>query len=397
MKKIFKIILIISALAPLAVAQANGDNLVVEFEQTPLFKEANFLPGNEVVRWIKVTNNAAESKNIITEAINTSDPDGLGDMLNLVVKKGAQELYNDSLADFFSAGEVPLSSISGNGGSAQYDFIISFQNTSNNNYQGKTIGFDILIGFQGEEGGGGDDGENGNGIVYYGGGGGGGANGPPGLSIQNESVKIIEQEQTSVTIAWDTSYLSTSQVIYASDGENHTLNLSDNTGTPPLYGYAHTTAEFDTAVRVVHHSVTINGLIPGTTYYFRAISHGSLAVSYEKTFSTLTSGESAGNVALGSKIIAGVSGGNGEAERGGEKPDASVEEEKENLTEGIEKNSQETIFPEEGAQTSFAGEQMASVFDSIKGNLIWLIMLIILTAISMAYFVSKKKKETGIS
>lgn len=356
------------------------------------------MPGNEVVRWIKVTNNAAESKNIITEAINTSNPDGLGNILNLVVKKDAEELYNNSLANFFSAGEVPLSSISGNGGSAQYDFIISFQNTGNN-YQGKIIGFDILIGFQGEEGGDGDgDGEeNGNGATPLGGGGGGGANGPPGLSIQNESVKIIEQEQTSVTIAWDTSYLSTSQVIYASEGEKHTLDLGDNTGNPPLYGYARTTAEFDTAVRVVHHSVTIGGLTPGTTYYFRAISHGSLAVSYEKTFSTLALGESAGNVALGSKIVAGVSGGVGEAERGGEKPDASVERERENLIKGTEKIFQETIFPEEGAQTSFANRQLALVLDSIKGNLIWLIILIILTAISMAYFVSKKKKEARTS
>ena len=75
-------------------------------------------------------------------------------------------------------------------------------------------------------------------------------------------------------------------MIYGATTEAHTLNLSDNMGVPPLYGYAHTTPETDTAPKVVDHSVTITGLTPGTTYFFRCVSRGSFAVSTELSLTT---------------------------------------------------------------------------------------------------------------
>ena len=60
-------------------------NLVVEFEQTPLFNEVNFLPGQSITRWVKVTNNNGETQRIATEAINVGDSDRLGDVLNLEI------------------------------------------------------------------------------------------------------------------------------------------------------------------------------------------------------------------------------------------------------------------------------------------------------------------------
>lgn len=83
MTKIFKIILIASitllgtGILSLPQVQAQSSDLVVEFENTPLFKEANFLPGENISRWVKVTNNSSESKNIAVEAINIIDTDGL--------------------------------------------------------------------------------------------------------------------------------------------------------------------------------------------------------------------------------------------------------------------------------------------------------------------------------
>ena len=68
--------------------------------------------------------------------------------------------------------------------------------------------------------------------------------GPVELTISNQtSTNIIE---TGITITWTTSYNSTSQVIYAVEGEIHTLDLNDFLGNPPKYGYARTTAEYDT-------------------------------------------------------------------------------------------------------------------------------------------------------
>lgn len=285
MNKIIKTILIISlvifnagfSFTPSAVAQ--NDNLVVEFQATPLFNETNFVPGEDVTRWVKVTNNSSQTQKIAVEAINENDPDNLGSRLNLVIKEGDQIRYNDILADFFSAGEVYLSDLAGNGSKTQYDFTVTFDSGAGNPFEGKILSFDLLVGFQGTEGGlppappGGD-----------GGGGGGGL--PPGLSILDESVRVTEIGETSVTIIWTTSYFSTSQVIYGTGAEAHTLDLSDNTGTPPKYGYAHTTPEYNISPKVTAHVVTITGLTPATTYYFRAVSHASLAISQQFNFTT---------------------------------------------------------------------------------------------------------------
>ena len=281
MNKAFKTILIISIaffgvgilLIPSTWAQAQ--NLIIQFEQNPLFNEANFLPGQGVTRSVKVTNNSGSTQRIATEAINVSDPDNLGAVLNLEIKEGGVTHYNNAFSKFFTGGEAYLSDLT-TGTQTQYDFIVTFYSGTQNTFQGKSLGFDILVGFQGEEGG------LLPGVVV-------GAGGflPPGLTIQDKSVKIIMPAPTSITINWTTSYLSTSQVIYGAEGESHTLDLNDNTGTPPKYGYAHTTPESDISPKVIDHWVTITGLTPNTKYYFRTVSHASLAISQEHSFTTL--------------------------------------------------------------------------------------------------------------
>ncbi|MDO8435921.1 MAG: fibronectin type III domain-containing protein, partial [bacterium] len=254
------------------------DNLVVQFETAPLFNKTNFLPDDAVSRWVKVTNNSGESRRIATEAINKSDPDDFASQLNLTIKEGATVIFNDTLKKFFSQGETYLSDLA-NGTTAQYDFTIVFNSGSGNEYQLKSLGFDILVGFEGQEGG--------LPLPTPGGGANGGGGLPPGLTIQDESVRIAGIEETSITLIWNTSYLSSSQVIYGAEGENHILNLTDNAGAPPKYGYAHTTPEYDIIPKVISHSVTIYGLTPSTTYYYRAVSHASLAISREYSFTTL--------------------------------------------------------------------------------------------------------------
>jgi len=124
--------------------------------------------------------------------------------------------------------------------------------------------------------------------------GGGGNPSSPELTISNETIELVAE--TSATITWTTSYKSTSQVIYATEGEVHTLDLNDYRGTPPKYGYVRTTLEYDEVPKVKNHSVTITDLNPGTTYYYRTVSHGSLAVGEEHAFTT--PGEQQQNVPL---------------------------------------------------------------------------------------------------
>lgn len=272
---------------------AAPDDLVVQFESIPLFNEANFLPGNMVTRTARVTNNTASLKGIIVESINVTDTDDFASALNLVISEGETDLYSDTLADFFDAGEVDLSPLAGSGGFTTYSFSISFISSSGNDYQKNDLGFDIVIGFASEGG----DGGGGGGLSTGSGSSSGG--GPGALTILNETVEVKDIETTSVTVVWGTSYRSTSRVIY---GTSQNLFDSDDT---PNYGYPFSTVELDSPALsggIFNHSVTISGLTPGTTYYFRSISHASPdTISFEKKFLTLgspdkTSGDLVGEV-----------------------------------------------------------------------------------------------------
>ena len=293
MNKAIKTILIISIaifgagvlFIPSTQATELMPSLIVEWSENgsdwlplsgPIFSETNFLPGDGITRLIRVTNNSVETQRIATEAINENDPNHLGSQLNLTIKESSTVIFDDTLKKFFDQGETYLSSLAGGGAQTQYDFTIAFNSGSGNDYQGKILGFDILIGFEGTEGG----------LPLPPPGGGGGVSLPPGLTIFDEASWNVAEN--SVTIIWTTSYFSTSQVIYGAAGEAHTLNLSDNTGIPPKYGYAHSKEGDDSGLeKVTGHSVTIYGLNSGTTYYYRTVSHGSLAVSIEHSFTTL--------------------------------------------------------------------------------------------------------------
>lgn len=346
MNKAIKIILIVSVFLPLALTRAAVNNFVVEFEQEPLFDEANFLPGENITRWAKVTNNSFEVQRIAAEAINVSDPNLLGNVINLEIKENGVTRYNDALSKFFNAGEVFLSNLAGNSTQTQYDFIATFYSGTKDLFQGKGLNFDIIVGFQGIEGGllpgaGSGGGNSGSG--------GGGGSLPQGLSIFNEAT--VDTTETSVTFQWTTSYPATSQIIYALEGESHTLDLTDSGGTPPKYGYSRTTQEYNAPAipnGVVSHSVTITGLTPGTTYYYRTVSHASLAIGQERSFTTLVSednsreisgtgnniilAENNGTANINSKTVVGESGGilngsSGTIGQGGDKNREGITEE----------------------------------------------------------------------
>ena len=102
------------------------------------------------------------------------------------------------------------------------------------------------------------------------------------------SNEITPQASTnSITITWTTDHPATSRVIY--DTSSHAV-----LGAAPNYGYPNSTVEDSTLV--LNHSVTITGLIAGTTYFFRPVSHGSPeAVGGEVNSATSASGGSGGS------------------------------------------------------------------------------------------------------
>ncbi|MCH7598032.1 fibronectin type III domain-containing protein [Patescibacteria group bacterium] len=298
--KISITILILSLLAGVFIMSpsvAFAQNLVVVFEENPLFSEANFLPGNEVIRTVEVTNDSGSPQNIIVEAINALDDDGFGDVLDIVIKEGVAILYDDPLGTFLRAGEVPLSSL-GDGVSTTYSFGITFDSSSDNDTQKTVLGFDLCVGFEGgdtncggtEVGGEGDT-EGGGPSVTIGSSGGGG--GPIidliFLEVFSEEVTETNVVTTTAVIEWDSSLLSTSQVIYGKESEGpYSLNLT----VDPYFGYPLGTVEDPS--KVIHHTVTLTGLEVGVTYVYRVVSRSSPpTVGFQQTFALVEGGISA--------------------------------------------------------------------------------------------------------
>jgi hypothetical protein len=266
----------------LAVDWATSTSGIWQPLSGPIFSEANFLPGNAVNRFIRVTNNCEDgAKRVAAETINENDPNNFSSQLHLVIKQEATKIFDDTLKKFFGQGETYLSDVQ-EASQNIYEFAITFYPEAGNEYQEKSLGFDILVGIEGQDGGTTLP-EPGQGT---GGGGGGGVVLPEGLTIANESTQYVQD--TSAIINWSTNYPATSWVIYAAEGETYFFDLSK-----PNYGYPHSNTE--NLTKVTGHSMTITGLVPGTIYHYRCVSHGSLAVSTEHSFTTLVLGQTSVN------------------------------------------------------------------------------------------------------
>lgn len=309
-KGIYTLIGMMLALFAVAVpvhAQSQSP-LSVDFVPDPLFEEANFLPGDDTSGEATVTNNSGTEQAVLAEAINVFDNDGFGSKLHIVITdESATTHYDDTLDEFFQSGEVSLGTL-GNGASRTYTFTISFVNTNDNTYQGKNLGFDLCMGFEGGDTNCGgtevsDENNTNSGSGSSGGGGGGNNPNTPPLQIFNERVTNVEVGEGipgdgTAVIEWDTNLLATSRVVYglASGGDNYpacltsgpcyNLDLSD----APNFGYPFSTTEDPS--KVVSHLISISGLSPGEVYSYRVISRASPdTASFEHQFTLTLAGD----------------------------------------------------------------------------------------------------------
>jgi hypothetical protein len=361
-KKIFSASLVISGIALFCATPVLAGNL------GPLFEEANFLPGEAVTRQVEVTNTSGGPATMGLRIVDNSSCSGtcLSDVLYLVVSENGNVLHEGSLTSFYGAGEQVLSDL-GTDEITTYDFSITFNSGAENDYQEKTANFDIHIGFFGEatppeqqttvSGGGNRIGDAG-----------------MGLRIFDERTSDVNLSETTIT--WKTNHESTSRVVYSPEGSPHSLDL----GNPPKYGYAFSTDEdFN---KVINHEVTIAGLLPGTTYYFRCISRGSFAFSTEFKFTTRSGGVTTGEGEEGGGESGPGGGGTGEGEEGGGEGEEGGPSE---ISGGIETG-------EEGEGTGLS-RLLAAAGSLFKLENLWWFLIILLIIIIILLLLSRKRKK----
>jgi hypothetical protein len=388
MNKIIRVISIgtaflgIGLMLPLSFAQAES-NMTVDWEQTPLFDQNDFMPGDSVSRYIELTNSNGLIQEIGIEAQNVSSlsADDLAFALDITIKNGSDVLYFDTLDKFYQAGVVSLGDLP-DGNTAQYDIVISFLSNKESEWAGKSTGFDINIGFMGE---GTDDGNEP--YISLGSlgslGGGGGSVINSGLYIFNEQIYNIGSG--SAVIIWQTNLFSSSRVIYSEAGQGHTF-LPEN---PPNYGYANSNAE--DMIQVTGHSMTITGLKPNMVYYFRCFSQDSSehAISGELSFVTggmVAEGSDQGDNGETSRTQGRTDDNRGMVGEGGLVAGASTNAVTENTQECLGEDCQDNK-----TDVQWANNLLAFAGSSIKGFCLIILIIIIILLIYYCWLVVAKK------
>jgi hypothetical protein len=147
------------AFAPAALAGPPVTNLInVLFNHhaptEQLFNEVNFLPGDEVTRLIDVTNVYTGPLKVTLTFIDPNtggnsyvDNDGLGSQMDVILKDhGAYgNIFSGTMKALSKAVPLTLTNALPINVSGTYDFSVIFKPEANNDYQGKSLGFNVFI------------------------------------------------------------------------------------------------------------------------------------------------------------------------------------------------------------------------------------------------------------
>lgn len=139
-----------------SLVRAVGD-LTVDFGNPPVplgdpvFTITNMLPGDIESREIKVTNDGTSPHLVMIRGERTGPPGELDPkletILDLVISEGSTVLYANKLSNFFedsSPDGVELSTVDP-GQSKTYNFEVTFPESSGNEFQEKSVIFDLFI------------------------------------------------------------------------------------------------------------------------------------------------------------------------------------------------------------------------------------------------------------
>ncbi len=237
----------------------------IDITPDPVFDAENLIPGDEEERMVTIKNNSGNDYESITLGGDRSYSIQTYDLAEVIELRVENESIN--LADFLDGETITLSNegIKENE-EKNYQLAIEFQEGSGDEYQDKEISFDFIFTFIAE------DKEETVEVVTASGA------GAVAFRIFNESIENIGED--TATITWNTNRDAFGKVIYDTSPGQFDFEEGESS-----YGYAFFTPR--TEERSSDHSVTITGLTPGTTYYYRSVSYASLAITVERQFTTL--------------------------------------------------------------------------------------------------------------
>jgi hypothetical protein len=143
------IFLSLGVMPSLAAVTKTSGNLEVTFDE-PIFSSSDiWYPGLSLTRDLIVKNKGDETETVIIASQNETETGDISQIFNFKVEEGGSTIYGDSLVNFWNAGEVTLSNLSGDQ-SKTYKLTASMDSAAGNEYQGKEAIFDLLVGFLGK-------------------------------------------------------------------------------------------------------------------------------------------------------------------------------------------------------------------------------------------------------
>lgn len=154
------LLLVVSFIAPKvfdsSTVQAIGD-LSVDWgvpAGSPIFTISNFAPGQSQSHIVSVKNNATTTRPVGVRGVKTSETGSISNVLNITISQNGSDLYGGTagtktLSQFFTESSnlngIPLSLLPPSA-STNYVFKVEFNQSAGNEFQGKSITFDLKIG-----------------------------------------------------------------------------------------------------------------------------------------------------------------------------------------------------------------------------------------------------------
>ena len=343
--------------------------LEVAWGSSPLFTVTDFAPGQSSEATITITNNDTRTRGAYIEAVSVYNDDNLASQMKFEIFDGNETpaLWSyDNFEEFLKAGPVQLANLP-QGNAGNYKLKVTFLSSATDTYQGKTLKFDICVGFSG-----GDetctkevvtdDDE----VDTSSGSSGSGSSGIHHLMITKEENPDVglnaNKTSGTVVIEWDTNIPSTSQVVYRRSTDN---NVTLNTDILPGLGYPFSTEEVMN--KTLNHKVVIADLNPGITYYYRVVSRASPpTIGYEREF--IVPVNQLANAEKVTKVENDVQNDNGSSSEG------------------------EILGANDQKNQNILNSNLASVFFAGFGgwNWLWILILILLAYIIWKFFLKKK-------